>query len=270
MNHYHAKTCSSGMDDVMGCGNRMALFESSLYHEKHSMNQPVYKHIQSHILAAIEQGEWPAGTQIPTEMDLAAQFSVSRMTVNKAITALSAQKILTRVAGRGTFVADRKVELPLMQIVDFADEIRLRGQKHHVRVLRHDWQDVFDEQALMLGMANGARAGYAEVLHFENDAPLILEQRYVNPVHVPEFMQQDFGRITPTAYLLGHFPLTEIEHTVEAVAASEHSAALLQLAHGAPCLQVSRRTWCEDVLISYARFVAAGSRYKLRSRYHTG
>lgn len=231
------------------------------------MAEPAYKQIQNHILDAIKTGTLTPGMQIPTEMDLAASFNVSRMTVNKALTALSSQGILTRVAGRGTFVAEAKVETPLISVVDFAEEIRNRGHRHHTQVLGHRWQMVFDDLAMALGMANGTEAGYCEVLHYENDLPLILEKRYVNPIHIPEFMAQDFSLITPTAYLLAHYPLTEIEHTVEAIFADAVSAKSLQINVNDPCLLTTRRTWGEGTLVSYARILAAGSRYKLRSRY---
>lgn len=231
------------------------------------MSEPAYKRIQNHILQAISQGQLSPGMQIPTEMDLARSFNVSRMTVNKAITGLSSQNILTRIAGKGTFVAEAKVETPLIHIVDFAQEIRNRGHHHHAEVLSHKWRLVYDDQALALGVANGAQAGYCEILHYENDLPLILEKRYVNPAYVAEFMAQDFTQITPTAYLLAHYPLTEIEHTVEAISADAAQAQCLQINLNDPCLLTTRRTWGEGILVSYALILAAGHRYKLRSRY---
>lgn len=234
------------------------------------MSIPAYKRIQSYILNDIDSGVLSPGSQIPTEMALAEQFDVSRMTVNKAIVGLSNRQILTRIAGKGTFVTKKKAELPLMQIVDFAEEIQLRGKIHHAEVIIHQWQSVFDEQALRLGMADGTQAGYCEVLHFEDATPLLLESRFVNPAHVPEFMAQDFSKITPTAYLLKHFPLTEIEHTIEAISGDVGATELLALAPDSPCLQITRRTWYKDILISFVQFTAAGSRYKMRSRYQTG
>ncbi|MBP6117229.1 MAG: UTRA domain-containing protein [Neisseriaceae bacterium] len=231
------------------------------------MSEPAYKRIQNHILQAISQGELSAGMQIPTEMDLAHRFKVSRMTVNKALTGLSSQNILTRIAGKGTFVAETKVETPLIHVVDFAEEIRNRGHQYRAEVLVHKWLLVYDNQALALGVANGAQAGYCEILHYENDLPLILEKRYVNATYLTEFLAQDFTQITPTAYLLAHYPLTEIEHTVEAISADAQQAQCLQITVNDPCLLTTRRTWGEGILVSYALILAAGQRYKLRSRY---
>jgi DNA-binding FadR family transcriptional regulator len=54
---------------------------------------------------AIERGEWQAGQRIPTERDLAQQFSSARNTVRRALKILEQEGHLHREVGRGTFVA---------------------------------------------------------------------------------------------------------------------------------------------------------------------
>lgn len=233
------------------------------------MAQPAYKRIQHYILSQIDSDKLKPGEQIPTEMALATQFSVSRMTVNKAIVELSQQHILTRIAGKGTFVTQQQAELSLTEITDFAEEIQLRGQQYRTHVLTQEWRTITGEIASQLSMADGETAGYCEILHIENNTPLIWESRYVNPLHVPGFMHQDFSTITPTAYLLKHSPLTEMEHTVEAINVNNKLAEKLHITPQIPCLQITRRTWSDGILISYTQLVSAGSRYQLRSRYQT-
>lgn len=230
------------------------------------MTQPAYKHIQDYILNKIEDKTYRSGEQIPTEMALAEQFSVSRMTVNKAIVELSQRKVLTRIAGKGTFVTKKTAELPLLQVMDLAEEVKLRGATHQAKVLEHREQVIYGETAIKLGVASGSVAGYCEILHFEDDTPLLWERRYVNIAHLTDFMIQDFQVITPTRYLLDSYPLTEIEHTVEATACPTEAAALLELSLNSPCLQIVRRTWSADILVSHALLVSSGSRYKMHSR----
>lgn len=231
------------------------------------MKAPAYKRIQQHILADIECGKLKHGEQIPTELSLAKQFSVSRMTVNKAIVGLSEKNILTRRAGKGTFVTQHKNELPLMQTVDFSEEVKARGNTYHANVLVHEKRPIYDDDAVRLGVANATLAGYCEVLHFENNVPLIIETRFVNTTHAIDFMAQDFTQITPTAYLLKGYPLTEIEHTVEAIIPPKTVHRQLNLPAQSPCLQILRRTWSNNVLISYTRLITAGDAYRLQARY---
>lgn len=54
--------------------------------------------------AKIESGEYTAGDKIPSEIELARQFDVSRLTVNTAVKELANSGIVERVQGKGTFV----------------------------------------------------------------------------------------------------------------------------------------------------------------------
>ena len=66
---------------------------------------PLYRQIKNLILQALENGEWRPGDVIPSEMELAVRFNVSQGTVRKAIDELSAENLLLRRQGKGTFVA---------------------------------------------------------------------------------------------------------------------------------------------------------------------
>ena len=66
---------------------------------------PLYQQIKALLLQSLEQGEWHAGEMIPSEVDLAVRYKVSQGTVRKAIDELTAENLLVRRQGRGTFVA---------------------------------------------------------------------------------------------------------------------------------------------------------------------
>ena len=62
---------------------------------------PKYVQIQNYILQKIESGEYAAGDKIPSEIELARQFDVSRLTVNTAVKELANSGIVERVQGQG-------------------------------------------------------------------------------------------------------------------------------------------------------------------------
>ncbi|MFV8221337.1 UTRA domain-containing protein, partial [Enterobacter cloacae complex sp.6700776] len=137
------------------------------------------------------------------------------MTVNKAISELSQKGILNRIAGKGTFVATQKHELPVTKAFDIFDEISVSGNKYAGHQLQLKIIPATAEIALQLGVTEGSDIGYCKMLHFENDIPLMLEERYVNHGIAPEFVQQHFGNSeTPSGYLQRHFPVSEMEHTI--------------------------------------------------------
>ena len=75
-------------------------------------NAPKYVKIQNYILDAIQSGKYRPGSKLPTEKELSEKFSVSRITVNKALKELSVAGVLEGVRGSGTFVSDRP-QVPL-------------------------------------------------------------------------------------------------------------------------------------------------------------
>ena len=66
---------------------------------------PLYQQIKAMLLASLQAGEWQPGEVIPSEFELAARYEVSQGTVRKAIDELTAQNLLIRKQGKGTFGA---------------------------------------------------------------------------------------------------------------------------------------------------------------------
>lgn len=72
--------------------------------------KPMYKKIETYIIDQIRSGNWKPGSRIPSENELAEQFSVSRITVKNALTALVDKEVVYRLQGKGTFVNDHSPE----------------------------------------------------------------------------------------------------------------------------------------------------------------
>ncbi|MFD8698767.1 GntR family transcriptional regulator [Kitasatospora purpeofusca] len=67
-------------------------------------NEALHKQVAAAMRQSIAAGEWPPGTQLPTETDLAEKYGVSRPTVRLAVAALRSEGQLDVKQGRGTFV----------------------------------------------------------------------------------------------------------------------------------------------------------------------
>ncbi|GAA4532217.1 transcriptional regulator NagR [Chelativorans composti] len=67
---------------------------------------PKYFQIQELLRARIADGTYAVGQQLPPENVLAAELKVSRQSVRTALLALVNEGIITRTAGRGTFVTE--------------------------------------------------------------------------------------------------------------------------------------------------------------------
>ena len=224
-----------------------------------------YRVIKQYICEKIESGQWLEHSKVLSENELSEQFSVSRMTARRALQELTEQGLLVRSQGSGTFVATFKSQSSLLEIRNIADEIYDRGHQYHAEQLTLQAVEVSEEIAILLALKAGDIAYFSSVLHFENNSPIQLEQRFVNPKLVANYLKQDFTKITPHEYLSSEAPLTEATHEVEAVIAKDEINQLLAISNTTPCLQVKRRTWSSQGVVSLAILTAPGNKYRLGS-----
>lgn len=235
----------------------------SITNLKTSEKPAKYTVIKQHICQKIESGQWPQHYKVPSENELTQLFTVSRMTARRALQELTEQGVLVRSQGSGTFVATFKSQSSLLEIRNISDEIHDRGHKYHAKQLMLKSIAVTEEIAILLNLKNSEHVFFSQVLHFENDQAIQLEQRYVNASLVPEYLLQNFTETTPHEYLSAVAPLTEATHEIEAVLADDEVCQLLNINNSDPCLQVKRRTWSSKGVVSLAILTAPGSKYRL-------
>ena len=231
--------------------------------------EPIYRQIKQTIQRRIENGEWHAGQKLPSENELVALLDVSRMTVNRALRELTQEGLIERVHGLGSFVAETPRHASLIELQDIAVEIEQRGQQHRLRILQQARVDAPAAIAGAMELEQGATLYYLRAIHYRDDIPIQLESRYVNPAAMPDFIDQDFSRVTPTSYLLGQFKPEEMEHRVSAVLADAKTRDWLALEANEPCLQLTRRTWYRDLVVTHVTLTYPGTRYELGARYAT-
>ena len=228
---------------------------------------PVYEKIKADVLDNIDHGLWRPGDRIPSEHELVKQFGVSRMTVNRAMRELSDAGRLLRIPGTGTFVAQPDTDSSLLDIQSVDEYIAARGGEHRSELLSLDRVAADKGNAPFLELNVGEDLFHIVMLHFDGAVPLQLEDRYVNAGLVPAFQEQDFLAVTPSRYLVDEVPVTEIEHTIEAVLPSEDEAHRLCIDGSEPCLVLRRRTWWNSTVVTSVRLVSPGSLFSLSGRF---
>lgn len=226
------------------------------------------------IRAAIEgpilSGEWPPGTRVPAEEELAARFGCARMTVNKVLTRLAEAGLVERRRRAGTVVAAPRSEATLLEIADIRAEIAARGAAPGHTVLARRRRKASAGDARRLGIATGRLVLAIAVLHRAGAVPHALEDRLIALDTVPEVAEADFTAVPPGAWLLARVPWTAAEHRVAAVAARPEEAVRLGIAAGAACLAVERTTWRGDDVVTAVRLLYPGDRHVLVGRSGPG
>lgn len=219
--------------------------------------------IKQHLYRKIASGEWPENHPVSSENALAQQFQVSRMTARRALQDLADEGLVVRTQGSGTYVAQIKSQTSFMAIRNIADEIRSRGHNYHAKVQVLRQEKVVDQIAELLNLTVGEKVLHSVITHYENDLAVQVEERFVNPLLVPDYLRQDYTQMTPHEYLCEVTPLTEASHEIEAISPRTQVCQWLDLERPEPCLRIVRRTWCADGVVTYAVLTHPGSRFRL-------
>jgi GntR family histidine utilization transcriptional repressor len=223
--------------------------------------------VRDHILQRINSGVLRPGMRIESEAELVTALNVSRMTVNRALRELTAEGRLHRRQGRGTFVATVKPQAALLKIGSIAKEIRARGGDYSCVVHLLQEEKASPALAATMDLEPYTTVFHSIIIHKENQVPMQLGSRYVLPEIAPDFLSQDFTKITVSEYLLAIAPVTAIEHIVEALIPDAWIRDLLQINGAEPCLALHRKTWVGTKIATSSTFYSPGSRYTLGGRF---
>lgn len=229
---------------------------------------PLYEKVKDFVLGNIGSGKWVQNSRLPSENELVASLGVSRMTVHRALRELTSEGHLRRVQGVGTFVAPPRAQSTLIEISNIITEIKARGSRHRAEmVLLERIQRPEPKLLLAFEFEKSQPVDHSVVIHYENDLPVQLEERYVNCALVSNYLAQDFTSIATYEYLQSCTPMTEVEHLISALPATPEQAALLHIREGDSCLVLFRKTFTGPTIATVNTFTHVGSRYSLGSRY---
>lgn len=119
-----------------------------------------------------------------------------------------------------------------------------------------------------LGLSAGTPAIRMLCLHLCDDRPFQLEERLINIEAAPQITCQPLETVSPGQWLLAHVPWTEAKHMISSQNADRKLADHLGIDPGKACLVVERRTWNDDVPVTFARFWYPGGDHALEGHFH--
>ncbi len=118
---------------------------------------PLYHQLEAILLERINQGGFRTSDKLPAERELAAEFGVSKITVRQALSNLAAAGVVRRDQGRGTFVAEPKVEEGPRELTSFSQEMVRRGLRPSSLILQKEVIPAEAGIAAKLGLRQGDR-----------------------------------------------------------------------------------------------------------------
>jgi DNA-binding GntR family transcriptional regulator len=228
--------------------------------ELHS--NPIYQQLTVILRQIINSNEFSVGDQFLTEKAICNRFSVSKNTVNKAISILIQEGLLEFRKGLGNFVIAKASQYDLHYLLSFTRMAEDIGKTPSTRVLAFEEQDsgeVPTAYIKSLDLDVPRKLIYMERLRLLDDRPSILEKRYLLADSCPGITRQmvegSFISLISERYRL---VLKEVDQTLRAVILSSREASLLEVSKGDPAilrestgyLIDGRPLWTESTLFS--------------------
>lgn len=231
-----------------------------------SVKVPRFLVIKQYLENHINTGNWPAGTRVPSENDLAETFSVSRMTARRALAELDRQGMLLRSPGSGSFVKKIDKKLPKIELVDVVENLLAAGH-YRCRVLSMDAIQSDSEIASTMEIDIGENLFKATFVYSDNEQPRQLEHLYVNSSLVPAFMKQNYKKISPSSYIDWITGGCESDYQLNSVIASPGERRELSLTGEGDqaCTKVTKRAQMEGNVVSLSTAINPGHLYQLQS-----
>lgn len=229
---------------------------------------PLYHQIKEDLKAHIEGGEWLPGELIPAEKELCAEYEVSKITVLEAIKGLVGEGLLRRKQGKGTFVAEAKLEQSLNRFYSFTESIRQKGLKLEQRILKVEIIKADKHIAKHLGIKKGEKITEMERLRLVNGEPLYLETIMIPVKLCPNLHLKDVGYKSLNDILKNEYkiPLIRGRECFEPIIIDDYEAQMLGVENGAPALLLEHTTYTtKNQVVLFSKGIVRGD----RCRYYT-
>lgn len=227
---------------------------------------PLYLTIVQDIMEMIQNGSLRSGEQLMTEAQLCEKYQVSRMTANKALSALVAQGYISRTAGKGSFVLEPKVtkDIGSSNISSFSRDMASVGKKPgailvEYRVMRAEEAPLAAER---LQLAENELIHYIFRIRTSNDIRIALSHTYIPCKYLPaldvtilegslyEYLDQTY-QIHPRV----------LDYNFSAILSNKKQQELLQTEACALLKSIHTSTIEPDIFFEFTETYYVGNRY---------
>lgn len=163
---------------------------------KVTYRSPLYIQLREVIRMRIESGEYPPGTCIPSENQLAETYGLNRLSVRSALSALQYEGLLKSVQGKGVFVTGSKLERDLDTLGGFRQAMRERQQTPSTRILIKAARKAGKLYAQLLQLDPEDEVYYIKRICSSDGEPQALEEIFIPAAVVPNLAQIDISRFS--------------------------------------------------------------------------
>ena len=198
----------------------------------------LYEPSKDDLPSKIKDGTYPEGQTIPSELELAEMYGVSRPTIRQALQILVSDGYLEKRRRRGTVVTKPKVSQSFtMSISSFEDAMRLAGRLPKTKVLVFKRERANAEVEKHLELTRDQDVFKLVRLRYADNLPNVFVESYIPCTLYPGLDSFDFNESSLYAAMdtCGN-PVMTARRRLEVIKADGAAAALLDVEAGDPLL----------------------------------
>lgn len=203
---------------------------------------PAYRHVYQEIKTKIKEGNYKTGELLPPEGELEKQFSVSRTTIRKAISLLTAEGLLRVRQGKGTEVLDISTTQKLNHITSITETLQEQGHIVTTQGIYLERIPAPPQIAESLELESGDSVYKLQRIQCADGTPIAIMVNYLKISVFPD-LEDYISGMNSLYHLLEkeyNVILKEATEWLSAVSADFTEAQILHIPIGAPLLH-SRR-----------------------------
>ena len=199
-----------------------------------------YVNAKAKILEYIKVNHLKAGDRLPTELDLAEQLGIGRLSLREGLNALKTEGIVQSVQGKGTFVACSSDHISDTLNVNYSvtDMIRSSGYKPGASCFQKNIVRANDTVAKALKIQSGIDIPLCTRVRTADGEPVVLTKDYLAPVLATAFLGLSAEHMSLYNYIEESSEIrigTSITEIVP-MCATEELANVLGIQQGTPIL----------------------------------
>lgn len=227
--------------------------------------RPLYAQLEEILRSQIEAGEWASGMMVPSENAIAKQFGISRMTARGVLNNLADEGLLIRVPGKGTYVAEPKIETVSPAFHGIRAQLESQGFETLTRLVRAEQVPATGRLASKLNLEPGAPVTLIERVRSVNGQPISLHRSWVPVALAPGLQDTDVVSEQLCTILARDYGLApaQVAQRLESVQVEAEDAELLALAEGRPALLLEDTNSSTEGPYEFSRITFRGDRIRL-------
>jgi GntR family transcriptional regulator len=204
------------------------------------------------------------GDALPSERELAEDLDVSRMTARRVLSELMDEGRVSRAVGRGTFVAEPRIRLPI-QLTSFTDDMTARGLTPGARTISFVTGTPSGPVTEALDLEAGDAVHVITRLRTADDVPMAIERVHLIASLAPQLTRADLEDHSLYAYLAQRHGIVVDGgmQTIRAKCATAEDARLLQVTPRDPVLHLTRTSTWRGRVVEFTVSCYRGDRYEL-------